>query len=99
MKCKNCQSEMEIMNGNYQWCSECGMFLVITKSFEYTDATFTEGGIKNEHWFEPKSVANTKKLVSALIKANDRASSHISTINRMIEDQREEIGYDDSRDR
>jgi len=85
MKCRNCQNEME----NYFecfWCSECG-------TLYYKD---TEVG---REWQDPKSVDNTKKLVQELINARNKASYNIAKVNRMIDEQREDIGYDDSRDR
>ena len=92
MNCDNCQSEMEKVIGvnrvedavtySIFWCRDCG-------------SIYDE---EEDKWLIPNSANNTKILVAELIKARNRATNHARTINKMIDEQREEVGWED-RDR
>ena len=87
MNCKNCQTEMDKVVGIDR--EECSF------SIFWCSDCGTVYDEEQDDWLTP---CKTKKLVEALIKANDRASNSISKVNRMIDDQRDELGYAD-RDR
>jgi hypothetical protein len=86
MKCKNCQSEMTNVGKKDRydlfWCSQCGSLTQIDDFSCYVDMM-------------PKSVENTKILIQRMLKAEGKASSVTSHVNRMTRDEMDRVDWGD----